>query len=134
MNVVLAPGVLEATLKHARESLPNEGCGLIVGKGCVADRLIPMENVLASATSFEMEPAVMVSLFRAMRESGEDLVAIYHSHPSGPEYPSSQDIQKARYPNAAQLIVSFEQPESPVVRGFRIIDGEALEIELHAIV
>jgi hypothetical protein len=41
---------------------------------------------------------------------------------------------RAYYPEAAHIIVSLERPERPVVRGFRIIDGKALEIELRAIV
>ena len=134
MNLVLSPGILDQMISHARASQPNEGCGLIAGKNGVADRLIPMENTLASPTAYEMAPAQLIAALRALRESGEELVAIYHSHPAGPSHPSSRDVDRAFYPEATHIIVSLERPESPVVRGFRIIDGESLEIDLRAIV
>ena len=134
MNLVLSPGILDQIVSHARASQPNEGCGLIAGRNGVADRLIPMENVLASPTAYEMAPAQLIGALRVLRENGEELVAIYHSHPAGPSHPSPHDVGRAYYPEAAHIIVSLERPEIPVVRGFRIIDGEALEIDLRAIV
>ena len=134
MNLVLAPGVLEAIVRHAGASAPNEGCGLIVGKNRVGERLAPMTNVLASSVAYEMDPAELIRTLRHARESGDDLIAIYHSHPKGPPTLSKTDIERAFYPEAAQIIVSLETLDRPAVRAFRIIDGEPLEIELHAIV
>jgi len=120
-------------IKHAKEKYPEEACGLLVGQDSAA-RFIPMENTLASSTAFEMDPAQLISTFKDLRSSGENLVAIFHSHPRGPARPSESDIQRAYYPQAAQLIISFADPERPQAAAFRIIDGEVLEIEVHAIV
>ena len=133
MNLVLAPGLLELMIKHAKEKYPQEACGLLVGKGS-ADRFIPMENTLASSTAFEMDPAKLISTLRDLRGAGEELVAIYHSHPRGPARPSKSDIERAYYPEAAHLIISLADPERPQAAAFRIIDGEVLEIDVHAIV
>jgi proteasome lid subunit RPN8/RPN11 len=133
VNLVLAPGLLDLMIKHAKEKYPEEACGLLVGQDSAA-RFIPMENTLASSTAFEMDPAQLISTFKDLRSSGEKLVAIFHSHPRGPARPSESDIQRAYYPQAAQLIISFADPERPQAAGFRIIDGEVLEIEVHAIV
>ena len=133
MSIVLAPGVLEQLVRHAQSHAPQESCGLIAGRG-VGERLIPIQNLLESSTAFEMEPAELIRSLRQLRESGEQLLAIYHSHPSGPTYPSAEDVRRAYYPEAANIIVSLETPETPVVRAFRIIDGTAVEIELRAIV
>ena len=120
-------------IKHAKEKYPHEACGLLVGKGS-ADRFIPMENTLASSTAFEMDPAKLISTLRDLRGAGEELVAIYHSHPRGPARPSKSDIERAYYPEAAHLIISLADPERPQAAAFRIIDGEVLEIDVHAIV
>ena len=93
-----------------------------------------MENLLDSETAFEIDPALLASTFRSLRESGEELVAIFHSHPKGPAEPSQRDLARAYYPEAGHIIVSLADWESPQVRGFRIIDGQSYEIELHAIV
>jgi [CysO sulfur-carrier protein]-S-L-cysteine hydrolase len=134
MSIVLNPEILDDLVSHARAAVPNEGCGLLVGRNATAERFIAMENVLKSPTAFEMDPAALITALRELRETGEQLVAIYHSHPGGPERPSQTDIARAFYPEAAHVIVSLERGEMPVVRGFRIIDGEAIEIDLHAIV
>jgi proteasome lid subunit RPN8/RPN11 len=133
VNLVLAPGLLDQLIEHAKAKHPQEACGLLVGRGS-ADRFIPMENVLASATAYEMDPAQLISTFRDLRRGGEELVAIYHSHPAGPARPSKVDIARAYYPEAAHLIVSLADPERPQAAAFRIVDGEVLEIEVRAIV
>jgi proteasome lid subunit RPN8/RPN11 len=134
MNVSLAPGLFEEIVEHAKQCYPNEGCGLPVGRQPAATRLIAMENVSSSDRAYEMEPAQLIKALRDLRTTGEDLVAIYHSHPRGPARPSRRDIERAYYPDAAHLIVSLSDPEHPQVAAFRILDGEVLEIEVHAIV
>ena len=130
MNLSLGPGLLEEVMEHAKKSYPHEGCGLLVGRGG-ASRFIPMENVQATSTEYEMDPGQLIGVLRDLRETGEELVAIYHSHPSGPARPSKSDIERAYYPEAAHLIVSLADSESPRTAAFRIIEGEAFEIEIH---
>ena len=81
-----------------------------------------------------MDPAELIKVFRELRTAGEELVAIYHSHPHGPLRPSDTDIERAYYPETAHLIVSLADPKHPRTAAFRIANGEALEIELRAIV
>jgi len=133
VNLVLAPGLLDRVFEHAKAKHPQEACGLLVGRGS-ADRSIPMENMLASSTAYEMDPAQLIHTFRDLRSVGEELVAIYHSHPRGPARPSKTDIDRAYYPEAVHLIVSLADPERPQAAAFRIIDGESVEVEVHAIV
>ena len=134
MNLVIDGNLLERIVSHARSASPMEGCGLLAGSGNSASRFIPVTNRLGSASAYDMEPSELIEALRSIRESGERLVAIYHSHPKGPASPSPLDIQKAYYPDAVYVVVSLATPESPAVRGFRIVDGEVTEIELHVIV
>lgn len=133
MDLTLSPGILEEVIQHAQGAYPREACGLLVGRGS-ADRFIPMTNISVSAQEYEMNPAELIRELRQLRETGESLIAIFHSHPHGPAEPSQTDIRRAYYPEAAHLIVSLAELERPQAAGFRIIDGEALAIELRAIV
>ncbi len=63
-------------------------------------------------------------------DAGLELVAIYHSHPRGPETPSPSDIAHAFYPDSVYLIVSLAMPDQPMVRGFRITDRRAREVAI----
>jgi proteasome lid subunit RPN8/RPN11 len=133
MDLTLAPGILEDVFQHAKAALPNEACGLLVGQA-VAERFIPVKNVAASSHEYEMDSAELIAVFRDLRSTGEKLLAIFHSHPDGPAEPSKTDIDRAYYPEAAHLIVSLAQPERPLAQAFRIIEGEAIPVELRVIV
>jgi proteasome lid subunit RPN8/RPN11 len=54
-----------------------------------------------------MEPSEVIDAFRAMREEGLRLAAIFHSHPTTPPTLSEIDLREANYPDAALVIVSF---------------------------
>jgi proteasome lid subunit RPN8/RPN11 len=131
---MLAPGLLEQIVAYARSGLPLECCGLLAGRESSATQFIPITNRLASSTEFDMEPSELIAALRSLRTHGENLLAIVHSHPRGPAMPSARDIERAWYPHAAHIIVSLASAETPEVRGFRILDGEVLEIELRVIV
>lgn len=134
MNLILAHGLLEQIVEYSRSGLPLESCGLLAGRGLSATHFIPITNRLASATEFDMEPAELIAALRSLRTNGESLLAIFHSHPRGPAVPSARDIDRAWYPESAHIIVSLASAETPEVRAFRILDGEAVEIELRVIV
>ena len=62
-----------------------------------------------------------------MPEAGEELVAIYHSHPNSPAEPSQTDINLAEgWPDTVWIICSLADREEPVLRAFAI-DGDAVE-------
>jgi proteasome lid subunit RPN8/RPN11 len=133
MDLLLAPGILETVIEHAKSTSPREGCGLLVGHE-TAERFVPMVNISVSPNHYEMDPSDLIRVLRDLRETGEKLIAIYHSHPHGAAHPSATDISRAYYPEAAHLIVALAEPGRPQAAAFRIVDGEVLPIELRVIV
>lgn len=134
MNLTISGDLLSEVIEHARTCHPREGCGFLVGRTGVANRFVPMPNRLGSSTAFEIDPALLFQFFRSLRQSGEDLVAIYHSHPHGEAYPSKRDVENAFYPDCFHLIVSPADFDRPKARVFRIVEGSVLEGELHVTV
>ncbi len=59
-----------------------------------------------------------------MRENGEALFAIYHSHPTSPAEPSAIDLELAAYPDALYLIISLNTKGVLEMRGFRLNDNK----------
>lgn len=114
-------------LAHVDSVYPEEGCGLVAGRERVATAVYPIENILHSQTAYEMAPLPQIETMLAIEADGDDLYAIYHSHPHSPAYPSSTDVGQAYYPEAIYLIVSLQERRQPVVRGFRIVDGVVTE-------
>ena len=129
VDLTLDSKILEEVVEHAMAAYPQEGCGLIT-----RGRFIPIRNIAHTASEFEMDPAELIKALRELRRGGEELVAIYHSHPHGPLRPSKTDIERAYYPATAHLIVSLADPKAPRTAAFHIANAEALEIELRVIV
>jgi len=111
---------------HARETVPAECCGLIGGSksGFVID-IYRMRNVAADdRVSYEVAPEELFAAQRNMRQRGQELVAIYHSHPrSSDPTPSETDVRLAYYPAAIYLIVGLASSQ-PTVNAFRISEAE----------
>ena len=112
-------------LAHAKASEPAECCGLIGGVDCRVTSIYSLHNVAADTNvSYEAAPEDLFAAQRQMRERGEELLAIYHSHPRSAEpAPSETDVRLAYYPQAVYFIVGLAGPE-PVVRAFRISERE----------
>jgi proteasome lid subunit RPN8/RPN11 len=117
---------LDEIFAHAREAQPSECCGLIgaTDQGC-AKSIYRLHNIAPDTlVSYEAAPEDLFAAQRQMRERGEQLVAIYHSHPLSTEpLPSATDVRLAYYPSAVYLIIGLSGVE-PVMRAFRISERE----------
>jgi len=104
---------------------PIECCGLIGGEGEHAKSLYPLRNVALNAqVAYEAAPEDLFAAQRRMRERGEQLLAIYHSHPrSSQPAPSETDVRLAYYPQAVYFIIGLAGPQ-PVMRAFRISERQ----------
>ena len=117
-------------MEHARGSSPNEACGLVAGRGGVAARIIPCANTHPQPTTrYLIDPREQLRAFQDMDERGEELIAIYHSHPASQPYPSPTDRAESHYPDAVYVLVSLRSP-TPEVRAFRIEDDIVREVSL----
>ncbi|HZN06502.1 MAG TPA: M67 family metallopeptidase [Pyrinomonadaceae bacterium] len=117
---------LEAMIEHAREAAPAECCGLIGGiSGIRAATLYRLRNVTANPElGYEAAPEDLFAAQRQMREHGEELLAIYHSHPRAADpSPSETDVRQAYYPSATYLIIGLGG-DGPVVKAFSISERE----------
>ncbi len=108
---------------------PEEACGILAGCGREVQAIYPITNQLHSRLRYLMEPHEQLKAFQLIEAQGWELLAIYHSHPRGPEGPSATDIAEAYYPEAIYLIWSRSQAAWRC-RGFRIEKELAHPIEL----
>lgn len=129
MGLKLSPLIFREMKEHVIRSLPEEACGLLGGKRGIAEVVLPVTNMLHSATRFEMEPAEQLKAFLYLEERQMDLVGVYHSHPKGPEVPSDTDISHFYYPGVISLIWSYDGTEWKV-RAFNIGEKGYKEIML----
>jgi proteasome lid subunit RPN8/RPN11 len=127
LDGVLAKEIVEQGLRE----FPNECCGLIASEGGVPVRVFPMTNADASPVTYRLDGKEQLRVFDELDERGWDLWAIYHSHTHSEAYPSETDVKLAFYPDARYLLLSLADRDEPVLRSFRIVDGEITEEELY---
>ena len=69
---------------------------------------------------YVMDPHEQVDLMEEIEESGEDLLAIYHSHTRSAAYPSTTDVDLAFFAAPLYVIVSLQDEHNPVIRAFHL--------------
>lgn len=115
-------------LRHVTGQVPLEACGLLAGKNGQVEKVIPVRNKAQSPTRFVMDPYEQLQAFEWIDSQELDLIAIFHSHPAGPDTVSATDIAEAAY-EVVHVIVSSLNSEWKM-RGFWIRDGQAYEVAL----
>jgi proteasome lid subunit RPN8/RPN11 len=90
-----------------------------------------VENAAASPLRFEMGSQAQYDALKALEDEGDELLAIYHSHPKSAAYPSQTDVNQARsWPDPIWLIISLQDPDSPEVRGYWLKDQKIADAEI----
>jgi proteasome lid subunit RPN8/RPN11 len=121
--VRIAPELAEQMVAHAIADLPNECCGMIAGVGGAATRVLPATNSEGSPFMCVMDPREQMRIMDEIEDSGEDLLAIYHSHTRSAAYPSRTDVELAFFPQTLYVIVSIADRDAPDIRAFRLSRG-----------
>ena len=112
----------------AQKSPQQEICGLIGAIDEKPQTVYPVSNVASdTAREFLMDSRTQIDAFKAMRAKGEQLFAIYHSHPQSPPAPSAKDLEDLGYPEALQLIISLDTKGVLEMRAWRKRDDSELE-------
>ncbi len=133
-QITLPITLVNKILTHAQHSPETEVCGLISACDGAPDKVYPIANVADLPEKlFAMDPAAQIEAMRQMREGGEELFAIYHSHPHAPAQPSVRDLEEAAYPQALYLIVSLDTKGVLEMQGFRLHDGQVDRVDLEVV-
>ncbi len=122
---------VQAIFDHCNREYPNEACGILAGRGTTVEKIYSLTSENPSPTFYQIDAREQFRVFREMRESGKDLVGIYHSHPAGRAFPSSTDVELAFYPEAVYVIVSLIERKDPCMKGYSIVDGNVTEVPLN---
>ena len=100
---------IDAIMRHAQATLPNECCGLLIGTAHRIDSAMPARNLKASPTRFQVDPVDHFAAIRSARVSGQRVIGAYHSHPTTAPRPSSIDVEEAGPGEALWVIVTPTQ-------------------------
>jgi len=124
--VAMPPEVLHELYAHAREALPEECCGLVLGGNDVRfARVVRCRNEMNlrhhedpqsfprdNRSGFWMNEADMQRALTEAEADGLRVVAVYHSHVDADAYLSELDleyIEPGLFPEACQLVIAISE-------------------------
>jgi proteasome lid subunit RPN8/RPN11 len=124
-----------AILGHCYDGLPDEACGMLAGRlahgtyepdGKI-EAVYLTGNADGSARTYTVESRDLIRALRDANSRNLELVGVFHSHTHTEAWPSPTDVRTASDPNWIYVIVSLKDGD-PVLRGFRIVDGNISEV------
>jgi proteasome lid subunit RPN8/RPN11 len=130
-------GFFDEMVAHGLAELPNEACGVLAGKEGRPVKFFPMANADESTVTYRFEPKESLGVWNEIDQEGWEQLAIFHTHTHTEAYPSPTDRKRAMwadgdqpsFPDTYYLIMSLEDPSSPILRAFKIRDGGAVSEE-----
>ena len=127
--ISISDTVREAIQEHALLARPSECCGLLSGVNGLITDIHPLRNDADKPeTRYFATPGELFAAMRRIREAGQKLLGVYHSHPRTLAYPSASDVEMAFYPEALYFIISLEPQVD--LRAFRIEDARIEDVEI----
>lgn len=124
-------------IERARRDSPNETCGFFSGPSGLIEEIYPLRNASDKPkVLYEFEALEHFKMLKRADRENIPILGVYHSHPASPAYPSETDVARAllpdgtpTYPDYLYIILSLQRPDSPVLRGFRILPGGKIQEE-----
>lgn len=130
MTLHIPEAIHQQMVEHARAELPNECVGMLIGNDDgVATEYVPLVNELKSPMRFLTEPYSMLRAERRCRELRQQVLAIFHSHPTSEPVPSKYDVADHYGSGVMCLILSLIDDSEPL-RGWWIAEGHISKGEI----
>ncbi len=122
---------LEDIHAQAEAAYPYECCGLLAGlkhdDGTVeVTQVVPSRNTHVDQKAetgkdrFEVDPQVRFDLMRAVKNTNEEIIGHYHSHPDHPAKPSETDLDMAFEPELIWIITSVTKNHASETRAWQL--------------
>jgi proteasome lid subunit RPN8/RPN11 len=130
-QIAISRKITNQLLHLAQQSPDQEVCGLLGGHQGIARTCYPISNSAETPQQrFLLDATEQIAAMTQMRECGEQLFAIYHSHPNAAAYPSIHDRQLIGYVDVLHLIISLNTQGILEMRGFKIDEKTTQEVLL----
>lgn len=149
------PKVLrDQMVAHCRSTYPKEACGVLAAEarnesglasalrapgspggapGEVVVQVYPMTNVDDSPIGYSLNPAEQLAVEKQMRQRGQRMIGIYHSHTASEAYPSSVDVSLAISSDVSYVLISLKNRNRPEFKSYRIDGARVMPEEVQVV-
>jgi proteasome lid subunit RPN8/RPN11 len=130
MTVVIGSGVVDHIRQHGEEEYPHECCGFLFGTLVDGTQQVVEARRQSNARTESREVRFLITPedFRAAekyaRQSGRQMLGIYHSHPDDAARPSDYDREHA-WPWYSYLILSVGRGKAGDLNAWQLRDDRS---------
>lgn len=110
--IIIPQEVLNRIIQNCYQALPYECCGFLSGR--LDNEVISNWNLKNEAKlkkQFKVSSHTVGETLRKIRAKGEEVIILYHSHPTAPPIPSKEDLQYHPDEDVKMLIISLVNQE-----------------------
>lgn len=109
----------------------HERCGVLIGirenDVITVKEVVEIENIADSPFLFEMSPEGLYRAWMDAERKGMDVVAVFHTHPTGNARPSAFDLEGLKQTGLPWVIVGIDGIKAFIYRnGIEEVDVELL--------
>jgi proteasome lid subunit RPN8/RPN11 len=133
--------LLDELRRYAETAYPDECCGALLGLfGPASDRTVHRVIACSNAdtesphTRYEISSFELLRIQRDARQTGQQIVGFYHSHPDHPARWSPTDLAEAHWTGCSYVITCVEKGKATATSSFLLIGEEARRFEDETIV
>ena len=132
-TITIAAGVIADIEAHARDTVPEECCGLLIGTSDGITASVRARNTADDRRRrYQIDPRDHFSAIRHARALGLEVIGAYHSHPKSPAMPSETDRAEAFEGFVFLIVGSAPSVEADrfEMRAWRMSSGNFTEVSL----
>jgi proteasome lid subunit RPN8/RPN11 len=127
--VTLPDGVAAAIIEHARETAPQECCGLLIGDDARIYAAVRARNIADDPwRRYLVDPYDHLAAIRLARDRRQHVIGAYHSHAQSRALPSATDSTEG-FGNFLFLIVGLVT-NPPELSAWHWVDGNFTAVPL----
>ncbi|MDQ0159595.1 Mov34/MPN/PAD-1 family protein [Alkalibacillus salilacus] len=128
-QLILPQTIYNQIVEDCRNNLPYESCGLVTGLDHRVNKFWPLDNELKSTKRYFVSKQSLEAVMNEITQSGEQVLAIYHTHPVTAPVPSSFDLKNHPDHSVYMMIISFKL-ESPMCKLYSVENNRYLECDI----
>src|SRR5262245_46953531 len=131
-RLAVPPRAREAMEAHARETYPEECCGILLGTITASEKVVRSTIAIRNAEEdaarrrrYTISANDMFAAEMEARRIGADVIGFYHSHPDVPAVPSPTDLREATWPGLSYLILCVRAGDIEDMRSWTLAEDRS---------
>ncbi|NIK12266.1 Mov34/MPN/PAD-1 family protein [Alkalibacillus almallahensis] len=128
-QLILPLTIYNQIVEDCSNHLPYESCGLVTGLNHRVNKFWPLENELKSSKRYFVSKQSLEAVMNEITQTGEQVLAIYHTHPVTAPVPSYLDLKNHPDPFVYMMIISFKL-ETPLCKLYSVENNRYMECDI----